>query len=46
MTVAEIKAKQYYRFDTAVMEAHSRALIRHEGYLLVTEEELNELVNG
>lgn len=46
MTVAEIKEKQYQRFDSVVPDGFARALIRHEKYLLVTEEELNELAKG
>jgi len=45
MTVNDLKAKQYQRFDEAVPDGFARALIRHGGYLLVTEEELIELSN-
>lgn len=46
MTVAQIKAKQYERMSSAVPDVYARALIRHEGYLLVKEEELTELAKG
>ena len=46
MTVAEIKSKQYQRFHEIVPDGFARALLRREGFLLVTEEELTELAKG
>lgn len=44
MTVREIKEKQYKRFSTSVPDTTARHRIRMDGYFLVTENELNELV--